>query len=110
MKERVGDYVRNFGTAEMTLSHTPVEMALHLASQFAMDLLRLIAGCAARKPAQCLGVFLFKSQQHFFRQGIGQAKRDKVGCTFAFDVRQIASRVDTAAKWVRRFGRNTGGA
>lgn len=84
----------------MTFSRALVEITLDLAAQFTVDFFRNFAVGFGRQAAQGSRVFMLETQQHLFRQRIHQAERDEIGGPFAFDVGQVAARVNAGAQRV----------
>src|SRR5439155_10290136 len=110
MPQRLGDHVRYFRSAQMTLTHAAVKVTLHLAARFAMDFRGLLAACIGRETAQSFSLFALEAQEHFLRKRIREPKRDEVCSPFPFDMRQVTARVNSAAERIGWLGRNSIGA
>ena len=112
---RPGDQFGNVRSPQVAGTRALIEIALNLSPQvagnfyfgfsyfFASRLRRLNA-------AQALGPFLFKPEQDLLGQRIRQPNGDEVGGPFAFDMRQITSRMNAGAQRIRRVRRNPVGS
>ncbi len=96
----IRDEIRKGRQAQVAGARTTVKVAFNFALEVAYDIrLSVFKGFAALgrvcQTAKPLGFFVFKIQQDLFRQRIGQAKSNKIGGSLAFDMRQVAARVDS---------------
>jgi len=107
--QRIRHHLRNLRPAQMASTLASVQIALDFSKQLAIGgFPSKVIIC--RELANRRGALPLESQQHFAWQRIGQTKRHEVACTFAFDVRQIAPRVNPAAQTMGSFGRQATGA
>ena len=108
MPERFGNHVGDFGPAQMACADATVKVTLDLAAQFAVSFFRLLQRGLRGQPAESLGVFALKTQQHLLGQRVRQSEGDEIGGAFTFGVWQKAARVDAATQRTWRLGRNAG--
>ncbi len=90
---------------QMTSAHSLIQKTLHLTAKVPGNDFRGIARCRPGfvQLTQAIGLFLFKAQQHIPRQGIRQAKGDKIRSALALYVRQITAGMNAGPKRVDRL-------
>src|SRR5207247_2660722 len=93
--------VRDIGTTQMAGARPLIEVTLYFAAQFTLNLFCVLARCVGGQTLQCLRVFALETHQHFPWQRVGQAECDEVRSALAFDMRQVAARMDAAAERIR---------
>ena len=103
---RLGDEIGNIASPQMATARSLIKMPLHFAKKITGNFLLGIAAVASLlndviQAAQAFGFFPFKLQQDLFRQGVTQAKGDKVRRAFAFDMGQVTASVNSRAQWLR---------
>jgi hypothetical protein len=104
--QRAGNEVRDVGTAQMTRARSSVEVTLD-GRRIPMDHNLRVGGSSTQAPGvvegpQPLRSFAFVLQQLFFGQRVRESESNEVFRSFAFNVREIAARMNTAAVRVNR--------
>jgi hypothetical protein len=104
LPQGIGDYPRNFATAQITSTGALIQITLDLTAKISVG----CRGSLRRQTAQSFCMLPLKLQEHAHGKRIGEPEGNEIRCTFAFDVRQVATGMNSTAQPVLRLIRDSG--